>query len=106
MSKHCPAPWYATKGRRHWQIRATGSFEYGNQTVERQLLVGDVNCGAPEIKAANAKHIVHCVNTYDQLVAALQKARDYITQETNEPGEFNVTLNGIDSALLLAQEPA
>ncbi len=66
MSKHTPTP---------WEIKAFGA--------PPQIVIGpcDPKPGAPSFTAntlggndaANAAHIIHCVNTYDALVEALEK---------------------------------
>lgn len=60
--------------------------------------------------AANAAHIVRCVNSHDALVAALELARDYINDEsiahavTNHPKRPTRTLlMELNDALKLAR---
>ena len=65
---HTPTPWCYRKAAKHLHIEGTHAG-YGRR-IATVPYVGD---STGWTSAANAAHIVHCVNNHDALVAALRE---------------------------------
>ena len=66
---HTPTPWCYRKAAKHLHIEGTHAG-YGRR-IATVPYVGD---STGWTSAANAAHIVHCVNTHDALVEALRSS--------------------------------
>ena len=96
---HTPTPWQVEEG--HIQ-RDSGGIRYWQITDGQDAIACNQFCYAgydPDVNTANARHIVHCVNTHDALVKALVEAAEFI-QPFNSGQDL---LERIDAALALAK---
>lgn len=92
MSKHAPTPWRLSPNGLgvQWNEFPIAEMIYGGETsVEKEQHIG----------RANAEHIVHCVNHFDELVAELAgqanvlenirgHAKHFYSEKDNEGFEF------------------
>ena len=85
MSKHTPTPWSFGGYSSYMGVQIMAQPDPKKNTI---IIASARSAQAEEPKAfreeveANAAHIVHCVNTYPDLVKALEKAVD----EYGKPG--------------------
>jgi hypothetical protein len=81
MSKHTPTPWRVVDEHpQHANYEIMGGDQRYPLGLAQICRYSEDELG--EEHAANAAHIVHCVNTYPELVKALEKAVD----EYGKPG--------------------
>jgi hypothetical protein len=111
MSEHSPTPWkFGFLGTdEHDDDMWIGCEGWGliaNVPTRRIHRTNDAagNPRSAEEQVANCKHIVHCVNLHDELVAALQQA-DYYVKDSAECGEHGAGLlhDGIKELLARAK---
>lgn len=77
MSKHTKTPWKAYNNvGENMRSYSQSSGVIGIENNIKRLICGCFNdIGGDEVAAANAAHIVRCVNAHDALVSALKDAQ-------------------------------
>jgi len=102
-AKHTPTPWETDSDR-------NGSMSIFDNNGKSIAFMPDTSetfhNGTLEEQKANAKRIVHCVNTHDSLIYALQQARSVINQLGALSGDklYKHDLENIDAVLAKERE--
>lgn len=104
MNKHTPTPWAYRRfdGEKHKiHIGIDGNLDTVHDA--HAIVYAQEDCGDDE---ANASHIVHCVNTHDALVEALERINE-MTDNTEGPSwelQITVIYDIVASALAAAKQ--
>lgn len=69
MTNHTPTPWKVSN--------APGVVIINEEMYQRHIATMGIN-GIPNLQEINAKHIVHCVNSHDELINCLIHSLLYI----------------------------
>lgn len=93
MTKHTPTPWSAEVDQ---------SDNYARKNERRWIIPG---VSSSVFSGANARYIIHCVNTHDQLVAALEDARKQLEWYHGELFGEDYNDTKINAAIAAAKEP-
>jgi len=80
-----PTPWTIKNANNQFATEIVSDNEAIAQIYS--LLDGKNNEKKALVSEANAKRIVHCVNTYDELVEVCEKALKFLTGEEPSPLE-------------------
>lgn len=90
-AEHTPIPWESfDKAGANMQSYSQSAGVIGTGENARKIICGCfMDIGGEKIAAANARHIVHCVNTHADLLAALEANMNWLGAPPTGPHEYD-----------------